>query len=1028
MNIAHRLSSTRLTWKVAALLALTLAMLLLPAVALAQSPPATPDTVTVTRGDGTLTVSGYAVTGATKYHITYSSDGGQSWSAASDNHTGASITISGVDNSKTYIVGARAGNDAGWSGWRNSSSVGPYTPPAPPATPSAVSVSRADGTLTVSGYAVSGATKYHITYSGNGGYSWSAAADNHSGASITISGADNSKSYIVGVRAGNSAGWSGWRNSSSVGPFTPPSATPTPTPTPAPTTPPATPSTVTVTRGEGTLEVSGYAVTGATKYHITYSGDGKKIWTAASSSHTASSITISDIYNGGTYYVAVRAGNDAGWSGWRNSAASAPTNPPGIIVQDTSGNAITTLSVPEGGEASYQVMLASQPAAYVEICIGLSVRDRNDSSITFKGQPTGTVAIKLPFTPQTWNTAQTVTLVAAEDTDAVNGVRDVINDTRDFVEYFSGAVWLAVTEIDNDVPAAPTNLSVTPGDGYLDIAWDAVTDATGYDVRAKVSGTSSNSNWTDVASNITTTSYRYTTSATVDYVAVRARNASVPGPWTELSRLPEVDFVANNGNGVSNNVARLSMASGQFGGQIASSKPAKTASVTITRDNWPYDEKLFVTWSTVTGATGYNVVCSDKGGWQWWSCGTVSSGSTTTYTVDREIHGDINLDLKWRRSYRVAVQAVKNNVRGDWTDTEDAHPAFPPAVYYPITTERGTGSVALTWTSPPYAQGYEIDCATRENDVSSAYTRCADVETATVTNGKINATITSWTVSGTNYTIDDTKIYDLRVRTTNAWGYSDFSLAPLIHPNVELTVGSIGSTNAILTIANHTGDWYYKADKLPHNYCSSAQSGTTAILQSLSAGTTYTYKAYSDSACTTANLLATATAFTTSITASNHGKQSSGYHVPVNTTAAAQGFTTGGAQNGYTLLSVTLDFFSVSNASAITVSIREQQQNDQPATTDTVTLTGTAASGQRTFNCSGSDCDLEANTSYFVHIVGTVSQNNDALLNTTASDEETLQPGDNGWSIADALRLDSNSWGLHPESAAMKVELEASTR
>ena len=382
-------------------------------------------------------------------------------------------------------------------------------------------------------------------------------------------------------------------------------------------------------------------------------------------------------------------------------------------------------------------------------------------------------------------------------------------------------------------------------------------------MRAKVSGTSSNSNWTDVASNITTTSYRYTTSATVDYVAVRARNASVPGPWTELSRLPEVDFVANNGNGVSNNAASFSMASAQSGGQIASSKPGTPSSVTITRDNWSYDEKLFVTWSAVTGATGYNVVCSDKGGWQWWSCGTVSSGSTTTYTVDREIHGDINLDLKWRRSYRVAVQAVKNNVRGDWTDTEDAHPAFPPAVYYPITTARGTGSVTLTWTSPPYAQGYEIDCATRENDVSSAYTRCADVETATVTNGKINATITSWTVSGTNYTIDDSKIYDLRVRTTNAWGYSDFSLAPLIYPNYELTVGSIGSTGAVLTIVNHAGNWYYKADTGPHTSCSSAQSGTTATLSGLTANTTYTYKAYSDSACTTANLLATATAFTT---------------------------------------------------------------------------------------------------------------------------------------------------------------------
>ena len=405
----------------------------------AQSSPSTPGSVTLTRADGTVTASWPASAGATKYHVTYSSDGRHSWSAASDSHTGTSITITGADNSKSYIVAVRAGNSAGWSGWRNSSAIAPIT--SPPATPSSVNVTRSDGTVTASGYAVSNAAKYHITYSSNGGYSWTAASGNHTGTSITISGADNSKSYIVAVRAGNSAGWSGWRNSAPAGPYTAP---------PPPTTPPGTPSSVTVTRGDGTLTASWPASDGATKYHVTYSADGRRSWSAASGNHTGTGITI-DANNGKTYYVAVRAGNSAGWSGWRNSPASEATEAPGIIVLDMDGNAITSMTVPEGGEASYQVKLATEPDLdYVEICIGLSVRDRNDSSITFKGEPAGTVAIKVPFTPDNWDTLQTVTLVAAEDDDDVNGVRDVINDTRDFVEYFSGAVWLAVTEIDND--------------------------------------------------------------------------------------------------------------------------------------------------------------------------------------------------------------------------------------------------------------------------------------------------------------------------------------------------------------------------------------------------------------------------------------------------------------------------------------------------------------------------------------------------------------------------------------------------
>ena len=204
--------------RLAALLAC--AWLLLPLFALAQSPPGTPSSVTVSRADGTLTASGYAVSNATRYHVTYSSDGGKSWAAAADNHAASSITIGNVDNAKTYVVGVRAGNADGWSGWRNSAPAGPLNPP--PATPATVTVTRADGTLTASGYAVSNATKYHVTYSADGGQSWAAAANNHTASSITISNVDNGKTYVVGVRAGNAGGWSGWRNSDPAGPYQPP--------------------------------------------------------------------------------------------------------------------------------------------------------------------------------------------------------------------------------------------------------------------------------------------------------------------------------------------------------------------------------------------------------------------------------------------------------------------------------------------------------------------------------------------------------------------------------------------------------------------------------------------------------------------------------------------------------------------------------------------------------------------------------------------------------------------------------------
>ena len=209
--------------------AMSLAIVVALAVALSPSsapvqaadpPPGTPASVSVTRSNGALTASWDAVKYATSYHITYSSDGGGSWSLAALNHAGTSISI-GVSNSETYLVGVRARNDAGDGGWRNSPSVGPFVLTPPPATPASVSVTRADGALTASWGAVKGATSYHVTYSSDGGGSWSLAASNHAGTSITISGADNSKSYLVGVRARNEGGDSGWRNSPTIAPYTP---------------------------------------------------------------------------------------------------------------------------------------------------------------------------------------------------------------------------------------------------------------------------------------------------------------------------------------------------------------------------------------------------------------------------------------------------------------------------------------------------------------------------------------------------------------------------------------------------------------------------------------------------------------------------------------------------------------------------------------------------------------------------------------------------------------------------------------
>ena len=304
---------------------------------------------------------------------------------------------------------------------------------------------------------------------------------------------------------------------------------------------PATPSSVTLTRADGTVTASWDAPGGATKYHVTYSSDGMQSWTAAASpadNYSANSITITGADNAKSYVVGVRAGNgNDQWSSWRNSPASGPYTPPtrGIAVEDSSGNAITALSVPEGGEASYYVKLTAQPTEETKVCVYLSVRDKNDPDITFKGEAADVVSIDVVFTPDNWNVAQTVTLVAAEDDDYVNGERDSGLDAR---KYYSGYVTVPVTEIDNDTPppapAAPSAVTVTRADGTVTASWPAVSGATKYHVTYSSDGMQS---WTAAAGpadNYSANSITIggTDNAKTYVVGVRAGNAGGWSGWT----------------------------------------------------------------------------------------------------------------------------------------------------------------------------------------------------------------------------------------------------------------------------------------------------------------------------------------------------------------------------------------------------------------------------------------------------------------------------------------------------------------
>ncbi len=121
---------------------------------------------------------------------------------------------------------------------------------------------------------------------------------------------------------------------------------------------------------------------------------------------------------------------------------------PGLVLDPTS------LTVAEGGSATYTVALATQPTGTVTVTVaGAS----GDVTVDTDGD-TGGNQNTLTFTTGTWSTAQTVTVSAGEDNDTTND-KVTLTHTAANGGYGSVTGKVAVTVTDDDAPA-PITVSI----------------------------------------------------------------------------------------------------------------------------------------------------------------------------------------------------------------------------------------------------------------------------------------------------------------------------------------------------------------------------------------------------------------------------------------------------------------------------------------------------------------------------------------------------------------------------------------
>ena len=174
--------------------------------------------------------------------------------------------------------------------------------------------------------------------------------------------------------------------------------------------------------------------------------------------------------------------------------------PPSVTVDPT------TLTVNEGGSGAYTVKLDTEPTADVTITVA---GESGDVSVT--GSP-------LTFTTENYNTAQTVTVNAAEDDDATTDTAVTLTNSASGGGYNSVTIdSVQVTVTENDTPGVtvePTTLTVNEGSSntYTVKLNTEPTD----DVTVRVGGASGDVTVTGSPLTFTTSNYNTAQTVTVN--------------------------------------------------------------------------------------------------------------------------------------------------------------------------------------------------------------------------------------------------------------------------------------------------------------------------------------------------------------------------------------------------------------------------------------------------------------------------------------------------------------------------------
>ncbi|MEI6205721.1 MAG: fibronectin type III domain-containing protein [Desulfuromonadales bacterium] len=274
---------------------------------------AQPANLTATSGDSQVSLSWTAVSGATSYNVYYGTTAGVTTTTGTKlANTATPQVITGLTNGTVYYFAVTSVNSAGESVITNVVSATPTA--ASSVKPAGIVASGGDGQITVSWSAVTGAASYNIYYGTSAGVTVTTGIKL---ANVTsprvVTGLTNGTAYYFVVTAVTAGVESGVSSEKSAIPAATPQA-------------PGSPTGRTVTSTvAGQMAVTWTQVVGATSYNVYYLQAGSQPTNAAVLATTpvssaATSLNVSSLTSGATYYILVTAVNAAGESGTQTKA------------------------------------------------------------------------------------------------------------------------------------------------------------------------------------------------------------------------------------------------------------------------------------------------------------------------------------------------------------------------------------------------------------------------------------------------------------------------------------------------------------------------------------------------------------------------------------------------------------------------------------------------------------------------------------------------------------------------------------